>query len=241
MIIIPAIDIIDGKCVRLTQGERDSQKVYDQDPVAIAHKWSQAGVSRIHVVDLDGAFEGGSRNLEMIARIAKEVETPIEVGGGIRTMEAVRTLIENGVSYVVIGTVVIENPQLASDIVEAYPGKIYIGIDARAGFVATHGWVKSSNRTALEITERAAEWKAHGIIFTAIERDGELVGPDFEAIDDLVSKSAIPVIASGGVTCMDDLRKLAAIPDLEGVIVGKALYEHQIDIHEAVRLESEEL
>lgn len=236
MIVIPAIDIIDGNCVRLTRGEKETKKVYDADPAEAARRFVDAGAKRIHVVDLDGAFEGGSKNLQSIARIAK-LGVPIEVGGGIRSYEAVRALIEVGARYIVLGTLVIEDPSLAAEIIEAHPDRIYIGIDARAGLVATRGWERTTERTTDEIAERAAEWKARGIIFTAIERDGELVGPDFEAIEELANDVEVPIIASGGVTTMDDLRELARIGSLEGAIVGKALYEGRIKIDEALAVE----
>ncbi len=239
MIIIPAIDIMEGRCVRLTQGERGSRKVYDRDPVETARAWEAAGAKRIHVVDLDGAFDGESENLAAIRAIAAAVKVPVEVGGGIRTAEAVATLLESGVSFVVIGTLAVEKPRLASELIEIYRGKIYIGIDARAGMVATHGWARTSTRSVQDVLERAGEWKARGIIFTAIERDGELVGPDFDAISDVASRSEVPVVASGGVTALDDLRKLSAIPHLEGVIVGKALYEGRFTIEEAIAAESD--
>lgn len=238
MIVIPAIDIMDGKCVRLTRGEKDSRKIYDADPLDAARRWADAGARRIHVVDLDGAFAGGSKNLAVIERIASSTDVEIEVGGGIRSAEAVRALVESGVAYVVIGTIVVEEPQKAAEIVEANPGRIYIGIDARAGMVATRGWVRTSNRTIAEVTERANDWKARGIIFTAIERDGELIGPDFDAIAEMTNQSHVPVIASGGVTTLDDIRRLAAIKGLEGVIVGKALYEGRIDLDAAMSFQA---
>ena len=217
-----------GKCVRLTRGEQASQKVYDADPVGAARKWAEAGARRIHVVDLDGAFEGGFRNLDTLAAIVKAVDVPIEMGGGIRSPEAVDRLFEIGVAYIVIGTLAVEKPQLAAEMIEAHPGQIYIGIDTRAGHVMTHGWVTTSGKSYLELAARAAEWKARGIVFTAIERDGEMMGPDFDAIRELTEETALPVIASGGVTTAEDLGKLAAIPRVEGAIVGKALYEGRI-------------
>ncbi len=238
MIVIPAIDIMDGRCVRLTRGEKESRKVYDADPVDAAKRWADAGARRIHVVDLDGAFAGGSRNLAVIEKIAAATGVEIEVGGGIRNAEAVTTLIASGVTYVVIGTLVVEEPQVAAEIVEANPGRIYIGIDARAGMVATRGWVRTSNRTIAEVAERAEEWKARGIIFTAIERDGELIGPDFDALGEMLGIARVPVIASGGVTTIDDLRRLAGIKGLEGAIVGKALYEERIDLDDAMSLQA---
>lgn len=238
MIVIPAIDIMDGKCVRLTRGEKETRKVYDADPLDAARRWADAGAKRIHVVDLDGAFAGGSRNLAVIERLAASVSAEIEVGGGIRTEEAVSALVAAGVAYVVIGTIVVEEPQAAAEIVDAHPGRIYIGIDARAGMVATRGWVRTSNRTIAEVVERANEWKARGIIFTAIERDGELVGPDFDAIAEMLTECRVPVIASGGVTTLEDLRRLAAMKGLEGAIVGKALYEGRIDLDAAMSLQA---
>lgn len=239
MIVIPAIDIMDGHCVRLTRGEKESRTVYDADPVDAAKRWADAGARRIHVVDLDGAFDGASRNLAAIERIAHEVPVLIQVGGGIRTRSAVETLIGVGVSFVVIGTLVVEDPGKAAEIVEDHPGKIYIGIDARAGMVATRGWVRTSDHTITEVAERANEWKARGIIFTAIERDGELVGPDFDAIEEMLSQAHVPMIASGGVSTLDDIARLAQMKRIEGVIVGKALYEGRIDAKAAIKLQDD--
>ena len=236
MIVIPAIDIMSGKCVRLTRGVRETKKTYDQDPVAVARQWAAAGVKRIHVVDLDGAFEGESQNLKVIEQIVKAVDTPIEVGGGIRTAEAVGKLLEIGVSYIVIGTIAVENPQLAADMIEEHSGRIYIGIDTRAGAVSTHGWMTTTEKSHIELMERAEEWGARGIVFTAIERDGEMMGPDFEALRDVAKRSALPVIASGGVTRLSDLEQLSEIERVEGAIVGKALYEGAITLEDALRV-----
>lgn len=234
MILIPAIDIMNGKCVRLTRGVKETEKVYDEDPISVARDWAEAGAKRIHVVDLDGAFEGESQNLDVIRQIVKQVDIPIEVGGGIRSREAVGKLLEIGVAYIVIGTIAIEKPQLASEIVEDHSGQIYVGIDTRAGKVATHGWMTTSDKEYMELVERAEEWRARGIIFTAIERDGEMQGPDFELIEELVSKTELPIIASGGVTETQDLTKLSRIKRIEGAIVGKALYEGAIRIDDAL-------
>jgi phosphoribosylformimino-5-aminoimidazole carboxamide ribotide isomerase len=235
MIIIPAIDIIEGRCVRLTRGERATRKIYDGDPVDAAKRWADAGAERIHVVDLDGAFDGVSKNLEAIERIAAAVDAPVEVGGGIRDPKAVEAILGAGASFVVIGTLAVERPGTAAEIIESYPGQVYIGIDARAGMVATHGWVKTSERSIVELLDRAAEWGARGVIFTAIERDGELIGPDFEAIESVVAKAKVPIVASGGVSKIEDITRLAAIPRLEGAIIGKCLYEGRVVIEEALK------
>lgn len=233
MNIIPAIDIMDGKCVRLTRGEKASEKIYENDPVAVAKRWADAGSRRMHVVDLDGAFEGEFRNQKTIESIVKSVDVPVQVGGGIRSAEAVDLLIKMGAAYVIIGTIAVEKPQLAAEIVEKHAGQIYIGIDTRAGQVATHGWVTTSNKDHFELAGRAEEWGARGIVFTAIERDGELVGPDFDAIAELANHTRIPIIASGGVTSVSDLQRLSTNPRVEGAIIGKALYEGTIDLGDA--------
>ena len=234
MIVIPAIDIMEGKCVRLTQGERGRVKVYDADPIERAKRWEAQGAERIHVVDLDGAFEGACANIAVIKKIAESVKVPIEVGGGLRDAQSVAGLFEAGASFVVIGTLAIEKSQLAAELIEMFPQKIYVGVDARAGMAATHGWTRTSSRSIQEIVERSEEWRARGIIFTAIERDGELVGPDFEEIEALASKTSLPIIASGGVSNLDDLRRLKAIKGVEGAIVGKALYEEKFSLKEAI-------
>ncbi|RMH59109.1 MAG: 1-(5-phosphoribosyl)-5-[(5-phosphoribosylamino)methylideneamino]imidazole-4-carboxamide isomerase [Candidatus Hydrogenedentota bacterium] len=240
MLVIPAIDIMNGKCVRLRRGEKDSRKEYSGDPVEQAKRWEDAGAQRIHVVDLDGAFEGTPKHGGLIREIVRAVKVPIEVGGGIRSKDLVRRLLDLGVAYAIIGTLAVEKPDVAAEIVEENPGQIYIGIDTRAGAVATRGWVQTSNDTLEETAERACEWGARGIVFTAIERDGEQVGPDLEAVRALTKRFNIPVIASGGVTHIDDLLSLAKIPNVEGAIVGKALYEQRLDLVEAIKCLEEE-
>lgn len=237
MIVIPAIDIMSGKCVRLTRGVRETKKIYDQDPISVAKQWADFGVRRIHVVDLDGAFEGEGQNLKVIERIVDAVDVPVQVGGGIRTERAVKSLLEAGVSYIVIGTIAVENASLAADLIEDHSGQIYVGVDTRAGNVTTHGWMSTSEQTHFELIERAAEWQARGIVFTAIERDGEMIGPDFEAIEEVAAASELPIIASGGVAKLSDLQKLSEIQKVEGAIVGKALYEGSFTLNDALTVQ----
>lgn len=237
MIIYPAIDIKDGKCVRLVQGRADRQTIYSDDPAQVARGWQKAGAHWLHVVDLDGAFEGVSANTEAIERLVKDVSIPVQLGGGLRSMDAIRFMLEEiGVSRVVIGTAAIEQPSLVAQAVQRYGDKIAVGIDAQNGMVAIKGWVDMTQRSARDLAAQMLTLGVETIIYTDISRDGMLMGPNVEAIADMVKTFPGQVIASGGVVSLDDIKRLKDI-GAAGVIIGKALYDGRISLERALELE----
>ncbi|HXX58163.1 MAG TPA: 1-(5-phosphoribosyl)-5-[(5-phosphoribosylamino)methylideneamino]imidazole-4-carboxamide isomerase [Thermodesulfovibrionales bacterium] len=236
MHVIPAIDLKGGKCVRLLQGREDAVTTYSDDPVSTARRWESCGAKLLHVVDLDGAFTGGQKNFEAIRNIRDAVAMDIEVGGGIRDLEKIDALVGIGVNRIILGTVAVENPDLLSEACDKYPGRILVGIDARDGKVAIKGWVEVTALDAIEMARQAAERKAAGIIYTDITTDGMMTGPNKKAVGEMVRAVPIPVIASGGVSSLQDITGLMEIPGLWGVITGKAIYSGALDLNEAVRL-----
>ena len=236
MIIFPAIDIRGGKCVRLTEGDFKQETIYGDDPVEMAKKWAGKGAEFLHVVDLDGALAGSPVNLNMIAGIVKALSIPVEVGGGIRDEEKVETLLNLGVARVILGSVAVKDPDLVGEICNKYPGKVAAGIDARHGMVAVEGWAKAGNITAVELAEKMAERGVVRIIYTDISRDGKLAGIGVDETVKIAKAAKIPVIASGGVKDMEDIKAVmrVATEGIEGVIVGKALYEGTLDLQQAI-------
>lgn len=236
-IIYPAIDIRDGKCVRLVQGDYNRETVYNEDPVSVARDWEAQGGQWIHLVDLDGAKAGHPVNDELIGRIAKAVKVPVQVGGGLRKEEDVERLLGLGVSRVILGTAAIEDRAFVSRVLSKYGASVAIGIDARNGFVATRGWLETSEVKAEDLAVQLAAEGAETFIFTDISRDGMMSGPNVEAIVRLAQVSGRTVIASGGVSKPEDLDRLAAhsADGVGGAIVGKALYTGSINLAEAVR------
>jgi len=239
MIIIPAIDLKEGKCVRLLQGRMEDSTVYSDDPASTARRWRDAGGELIHVVDLDGAFTGHQKNLEGIKAIRGAVDIDIEVGGGIRDMERIELLISLGVNRVILGTVAAERPELVKEAASKFPGSILVGIDARDGVVAVKGWVESTGIMAGDFALKMQDAGAAGIIYTDISRDGMMTGPNIDATAALVDKLDIPVIASGGVSSLDDIINLLKVEGLWGAITGKAIYSGSIDLTEAIRMTKE--
>ncbi len=236
MIIIPAIDLKDGKCVRLLQGKKEEVTVYSDAPAAMAKHWASLGAELLHVVDLDGAFTGEQKNFEKIKTIRDAINIPIEVGGGIRDVERIEKLVSLGVDRVIIGTSAAKNPDVVSRAHEKFPGKVFVGIDAKDGKVAVKGWVEVTEFDALEFAKKMESLGASGIIYTDISRDGMLSGPNINAMEKMVRAVNIPVIASGGVSKIDDIRSLMQIKNLWGVITGKALYAETMDLKEAIRI-----
>jgi phosphoribosylformimino-5-aminoimidazole carboxamide ribotide isomerase len=236
MIVIPAIDLKDGKCVRLLQGKRDAVTVYSDDPVSMAKHWQDAGAELLHIVDLDGAFSGEQKNLEIIKAIRKALEIPIQVGGGIRSLGCIESLLGLNIDRVIIGTSAVQNPQMLREACKRFPGRILVGVDARGGMVAVKGWEEMTSLSAIEFARNAQALGVAGIIYTDISRDGMLTGPNIEAMRQMVSAVDIPVIASGGVSGIDDIRALMKIEGLWGVITGKALYTGALDLKEAVKI-----
>lgn len=239
MLLIPAIDIKDGKCVRLRQGRMDDVTVFSDDPVAVAERWVEAGARRLHVVDLDGALQGKPINTAIVREICRaHPDLPIQVGGGIRDEEAVVTYLEAGVSYVIIGTRAVNTPHFVNDLCLEFPGHVMVALDAREGKVAIDGWSKLSNHDVIDLAQRLEDDGVAAIIFTSISRDGMMEGFDAEATAALAGNLRTPVIASGGVSSLADIR---ALMDLEnegvmGAILGRALYDGKIDLGEAQRL-----
>ena len=236
MFVIPAIDLKDGFCVRLLQGRKEDATVYSTDPAATAQKWESCGAKLLHVVDLDGAFTGSQKNLDSIRKIRAAVTMDIEVGGGIRDMARIDQLINFGINRVILGTVAIVKPELVTEAARKYPGKVLVGIDAKHGLVAVKGWVEVTGAKAGELALAMQNHGAAGIIYTDISKDGMMVGPNIEATRQMVESLAIPVIASGGVSSLEDLRSLMAIKNLWGAITGKALYSGSLNLEEAIKL-----
>lgn len=237
MEVIPAIDLLEGRCVRLYQGDYDQSEVFDENPVEVARRWADAGATRLHLVDLDGAKAGKPANTQAIEAIAAAVSIPIEVGGGLRDRERVAALFAMGVRYAILGTAAVEDPALVSNLSREFPGQIIVGIDARDGKVATRGWLETSELEAIALAQDMAQRGAAAIIYTDIKRDGTLKGPNMEALRTIAEATDIPIIASGGMSSVSDLLSLLKLERLgvNGVIIGKALYTGAIDLKEALR------
>ncbi|PWG62242.1 1-(5-phosphoribosyl)-5-[(5-phosphoribosylamino)methylideneamino]imidazole-4-carboxamide isomerase [Sediminicurvatus halobius] len=242
MLLIPAIDLKDGKCVRLRQGRMDDETIFSDDPLAVAEQWIAAGSRRLHLVDLNGAVAGFPVNADIIGRIAEAYpDVEIQVGGGIRSFDVIQTYLDVGVDYVIIGTQAVRAPHFVDDACLEFPGHIIVGLDAKEGMVATDGWSKVSSRSAAEMAQRFEEAGVEAIVFTDIGRDGMMRGVNAEATAKLARAIEIPVIASGGVSSMEDVRELCAVAGdgVMGAIVGRALYEGSLDLAEAQRLATE--
>ncbi len=238
MIVIPAVDIKNGKCVRLRQGRMDEETVFSDDPAAMAARWADAGAGLIHVVDLDGAVEKGPKNLRSIRRIVETVDAEIQVGGGIRNETTVRMLLELGVARAVIGTEAINNPDLVRAACREFPGRIVVGIDARNGRVAVDGWTRTTEVAAVDLARSFEDAGVAAINFTDIHRDGMQTGPNLEETRRLAEAVAIPIIASGGVSTIDDIRNLLPLEaaGVVGVITGRALYDGTLNLQAAIAL-----
>jgi phosphoribosylformimino-5-aminoimidazole carboxamide ribotide isomerase len=238
MLIIPAIDLRDGKCVRLTQGRRQEVKVYDGDPVVIAKKFEDAGARMLHVVDLDGAFADiNSKNRKVVRRILRGVEIPVQFGGGLRSVTDVQQMIEFGAAQVVIGTLAAESPETLEKFVQLFGFRVCVGIDARRGAVLTHGWEKEVKLSAAALARRVADAGVDRIVYTDVSRDGTLTGVNLEQTCSIARESGLRVTASGGVSSLEDLRQLKTIRrcGVDSVIVGKALYEGRFTLKEALK------
>ncbi|MCF8110755.1 MAG: 1-(5-phosphoribosyl)-5-[(5-phosphoribosylamino)methylideneamino]imidazole-4-carboxamide isomerase [Desulfobacteraceae bacterium] len=239
MIVIPAIDIKGGRCVRLFQGEMDQETVFSDDPAAMAGRWAAQGAELIHVVDLDGAVEKRPRNLEAIERIVNQADPVlVQVGGGIRDIDTMEMYLDLGVARVVIGSAAIYDPEMVKKACKRFPGGIVVGIDARNGKVAIEGWTKTTEMQAAILGKQFEDAGVAAINFTDIERDGMRTGPNIEAIRDFARAVEVPVVASGGVSCLDDIKRLAELePDgVTGIITGRALYEGSLDLKSAIEL-----
>jgi len=232
--IIPAIDIRGGKCVRLIQGDYNQETIYGNDPLEMAQKFESQGATRLHVVDLDGAREGKSANYEVISRIANTLKIPVQVGGGIRTYEAIDSLLEAGVQRCILGTQAAKNPAWAEEAFAIYADAVILGLDAKNGKVAVEGWQETSAVEAVQFARYMEEAGCMRIIFTDIARDGMLTGPNLEALQNMANAVKIPIIASGGVKSADDVAPLKNIAGIEGLITGKAIYENRATLAEFI-------
>lgn len=242
MLIIPAIDLRAGKCVRLVEGRLDMETVYSDEPAAVARVWEKMGAGYLHVVDLDGAFTGTPKNLDVITDIINSVKIPVQVGGGVRDLNTVDKLLEMGVSRVILGTVAIINPDLVEECCNKYGERIVLGIDARNGKVAIEGWGLTAEKQAVELALEMQEKGVKRIIFTDIWRDGTLKGPNLQAIKDMANSTNLKIIASGGISTIEDISALKEMEPLgvEGVIIGKALYAGTVNLQEALAVASGE-
>lgn len=239
MIIYPAIDLKDGKCVRLVQGDMTRDTIYNEDPAAQAHEWVRAGFSWIHVVDLDGAVQGAPANHVAVREILKVVDVPVQLGGGIRNPKQIEHWMDEGLSRVILGTAAVRNPELVKWACRHFPGQIAVGIDALAGEVMVDGWVDGSNIQATELIKHFEDAGVAAVIYTDIDRDGTGKGVNIEATKALAEVTSIPVIASGGVGSLADIEAVKAASEshgLNGVIVGKAFYDKRIDPAEALKI-----
>ena len=236
MILYPAIDLKDGRCVRLVRGEMQSATVFNDDPAAQARSFAAAGFRWLHCVDLNGAFAGRSVNAAAIESIRASVGLPVQLGGGIRDRGHIDAWLEAGIARVILGTAALKNPALVREAAAAHPGRIAVGIDAREGKVAVEGWSQISEITVLELARRFEDCGVTAIIFTDIARDGTRAGANIEETAALTEAVSIPVIASGGIGSLADIKALAAIPKLAGAVIGRALYDGSVDPGEALRL-----
>jgi phosphoribosylformimino-5-aminoimidazole carboxamide ribotide isomerase len=240
MIVIPAIDLKDGHCVRLKQGEMEGATLFSEDPAAMARQWKELGAERLHLVDLNGAFAGKPVNEPAIRDIIRELgdELPIQLGGGIRSLEVIERYLDDGVSWVIIGTAAVKNPGFLHEACDAFPGHIMVGLDARNGKVAVDGWSKMTGHDVIDLARRYEDYGVEAVIYTDIGRDGMLTGINLEATLALARALHIPVIASGGVSRLEDIRALCEIQDegIMGAITGRAVYEGQLDFKAALEL-----
>lgn len=241
MIVFPAVDLRDGKCVRLVQGRKEDMTVYSNDPVGMAIYWADQGARWLHVVDLDGAFEGRPRNLDKVQAIAQAVDVKIQFGGGMRTLDDVERAMEAGAHRVVIGTRAVEDPEFLLYLLnELGPERIILGLDAIDGMIAVEGWEKKSDIAAVEFAQTAARLGATTAIYTDVARDGLLQGPNFEGIKHMVAESGLSIIASGGIASLDDIKRLHNM-GVAGAITGKAIYEGRLELKEALVLAGEQV
>lgn len=236
MIIIPAVDIKEGRCVRLLQGRMDAETVFSDDPGAMARRWADQGAALIHLVDLDGAVNRRPQNLDLIRKITEDIDVPVQVGGGIRDMDTLVMYLDSGVEKVVIGSAAVSNPNLVKEAAKRFPGRVVVGIDARDGKVATEGWTETTDVLAVDLARQFEDFGVAAINFTDINRDGMRTGPNIDATRALAEAVNIPVVASGGVSCLDDVKALAQVQSagITGVIIGRALYDGNLSLPEAI-------
>ena len=236
MIIIPAIDLKDGQCVRLRKGIMEDTTVFSNNPTEMASKWVAEGARRLHLVDLNGAFEGKPINADCVNEITKSFPNlPVQIGGGIRDLQTANAYIEAGISYLIIGTMAVTNPDFVEKLCDEFPNKIIVGLDANNGLVATDGWAKQTDIDVIELSKKYEQYGVNSIVYTDIARDGMMQGVNVEATANLAKKTSIPIIASGGITNLDDIAALLknAHHGIMGAITGRAIYEGQLDFNDA--------
>ena len=238
MIIFPAVDIKGGKCVRLVQGRADQETVFGDDPAAMGQRWQDEGASWLHVVDLDGAFGARPHNLEVVRQLRRAVTIPIQLGGGLRSLDTIAAYADLGIDRLILGTAVLRDPDLLGQALQVYPGRIALGLDAKDGLLAVEGWTETTTRTASDVAQEYAPLNPAAIIYTDISRDGVKRGVNLEATRALAQATEIPVIASGGVSSLDDIKALLPLEPLGviGVITGRALYDGNLDLKRAIRM-----
>lgn len=237
MDVIPAIDLLDGRCVRLYQGDYKKLQIFHENPLEVARQWVEQGATRLHLVDLDGAKQGKSVNLSTIKKIVEEISIPVQVGGGLRDVQSVADLLSLGVERAILGTIAVENKSIVEQLCQDFPHQIVVGIDARQGKVATKGWLETSEVNATDLAQQMESLGVAAIIFTDIQRDGTLSGPNLDSLSLLANAVNIPIIASGGVSSLTDLLSLLSLEPLgvTGAIVGKALYTGDLSLSEAIQ------
>lgn len=243
MLVFPAVDIREGRCVRLVEGRPDMETVYSDDPAAMARMWEEKGARWLHVVDLDGAFSGSPKNLDVIEKIREAISIPVQVGGGIRDLNTIKLLMDVGINRVILGTVAINDPDLVSSVCSRFGEAVVVGIDARDGKVAIEGWGVTSERNALDLAVEMKELGVKRIIYTDISRDGTLKGPNVEAVREMAVQTGLRVIASGGISTLEDLKSIKKLEHVgvEGVIIGKSLYAGRVRLEDAMSLAEVEL
>lgn len=234
MMVIPAVDLRGGKCVRLREGRPEVETVFSDDPVSVALRWAEMGAPRLHVVDLDGAFAGAPKHTELIREIARSVGVPLQVGGGLRSVEAVEQVLAAGAGWVVLGTKAAQDPEFLAGVSRGFQGRIIVAVDASEGRVAVDGWTRTLDLRAEAFAAEAARAGATAILYTDIARDGTESGPNLESTRAVARAAGVPVFASGGVASLEDLRRLAGIDGVAGAIVGRALYTGAVDLKQAI-------
>ncbi len=234
MILIPAIDMKGGRCVRLLKGDLNDETVYSDDPAQMAQQWVREGCERLHLVDLDGAVAGKAVHFPIIEKIVRSVPIPVQIGGGIRTLKQIEDYLEIGIASVILGTIALKDPALLKEACKKFPGKIFVGLDSRKGKVAIQGWVEECKETVTEMAVKMEDLGVASLILTDIEKDGMLEGPNFELMTEVAQAVKIPLVASGGVTTLEQIKQLSTLPGVSSAVIGKALYEGRISLSEAI-------
>ncbi|MDD5454871.1 MAG: 1-(5-phosphoribosyl)-5-[(5-phosphoribosylamino)methylideneamino]imidazole-4-carboxamide isomerase [Candidatus Ratteibacteria bacterium] len=234
MLIIPAIDLMDGKVVRLTKGDFTTSKIYSSDPVRVALDWQGKGVKRIHIVDLDGAKTGKCQNLNVVKKITEELTIPVQLGGGIRSLDMVQKVLDSGAKWIILGTSAFEDEEFLKGVVSSFPDRIIVSVDIKDEKIYIKGWKESSSDDIFTFFEKLKGMKISSLIVTDIRKDGTLKGVNVKLFTEICKHSPIPIIVAGGISSLEDIKRLSAVKKIEGIIIGKALYEDRIDLEEAI-------